>query len=71
MRTLVDIGDAQIRALDALAQQQKQSRAALIRKAIDDFLAKRRSTDERDAFGLWGDRKLDGLAYQNEVRREW
>lgn len=51
MRTLVEIGESQIQALDALAQQQKPPRAALIRCPIDDFLAKRRSADEGDAFG--------------------
>jgi len=39
MRTLVDLGDAQIRALDDLSKKEKTSRAALIRRAIDDYLA--------------------------------
>ena len=48
-----------------------RSRAALIRQAIDDFLAKRQSKPESNAFGLWGKRKVDGLTYQDKVRREW
>jgi metal-responsive CopG/Arc/MetJ family transcriptional regulator len=71
MRTLVDLGDGQIRALDELSKRDKRSRAALIRQAIDDYLAKRHSRQEVDAFGLWGKRKVDGLAYQEKVRREW
>jgi glutamine synthetase len=71
MRTLVDLGDAQIEALDELSKKEKRSRAALIRQAIDDYLAKRRSKKEGDAFGLWGKRKVDGLAYQEKVRSEW
>jgi metal-responsive CopG/Arc/MetJ family transcriptional regulator len=71
MRTLVDLGDAQLQALDELAKLEKRSRAALIRQAIDDYLAKRRSKKEGDAFGLWGKRKVDGLAYQEKVRSEW
>ncbi|MEH2503427.1 metal-responsive CopG/Arc/MetJ family transcriptional regulator [Bradyrhizobium sp. AZCC 1578] len=71
MRTLVDLGDGQIQALDELSKQDKRSRAALIRQAIDDYLAKRHSKQEDDAFGLWGKRKVDGLAYQEKVRREW
>jgi predicted transcriptional regulator len=71
MRTLVDVGDAQVRALDELSKEDKRSRAALIREAIDDYLAKRRGTRGGDAFGLWGKRKVDGLAYQEKVRREW
>lgn len=71
MRTLVDIADAQIRALDELAQSQKQSRAALIRQAVDDYLAKHQSVSLEKAFGLWGDRKVDGLDYERKLRDEW
>ena len=71
MRTLVDVGDTQLQELDELSKAEKRSRAALIREAIDDFLAKRRSQHEGEAFGLWGKRKVDGLAYQEKVRSEW
>ncbi len=71
MRTLVDLGDTRIRALDELSRKDKRSRAVLIRQAIDDYLAKRCSKQEGDAFGLWGKRKVDGLAFQEKVRREW
>ncbi len=71
MRTLVDVGDTQLQELDELSKEEKRSRAALIREAIDDFLAKRRSKHEGDAFGLWGKRKVDGLVYQERVRSEW
>jgi metal-responsive CopG/Arc/MetJ family transcriptional regulator len=71
MRTLVDVGESQVRELDELSKRQKRSRAALIREAIDDYLAKRRRQSEGEAFGLWGKRKVDGVAYQEKVRREW
>ncbi len=71
MRTLVDIGDAEIGALDALAQRQGQSRAAVIRRAVDDFLARNRLGDAGEAFGLWGAEGLDGVAYQRNLRDEW
>lgn len=71
MRTLVDLGDTQIQALDELSKKEKRSRAALIRQAIDDYLAKQLSKQESNAFGLWGKRKVDGLAYQEKARREW
>jgi metal-responsive CopG/Arc/MetJ family transcriptional regulator len=71
MRTLVDLGDTQVQALDELSKKEKRSRAALIRQAIDDYLAKRYSEQEGDAFGLWGKRKVDGLVYQEKVRSEW
>jgi metal-responsive CopG/Arc/MetJ family transcriptional regulator len=71
MRTLVDLGDSQIQELDELSKEERRSRAALIREAIDDFLTKRRSKHVADAFGLWGKRKVDGLVYQEKVRNEW
>src|SRR5712664_541500 len=54
MRTLVDLGDTQVQAPDELSKREKRSRAALIRLAIDEYLAKRHSKQESDAFGLWG-----------------
>ena len=71
MRILIDVGDSQLHELVELSKQEKRSRAALIREAIDDFLAKRRSKHQGDAFGLWGKRKVDGLVYQERVRSEW
>jgi len=71
MRILTDIGDNQLRALDNLAKQEKISRAALIRHAVDDLLAKHRQDRQANAFGLWGDRAVDGLAYQEKLRGEW
>jgi metal-responsive CopG/Arc/MetJ family transcriptional regulator len=70
MRTLVEADDTQLQELDQLSKVEKRSRAALIREAIDDFLAKRRSKHQSDAFGLWGKRKVDGLVYQEGVRSE-
>jgi predicted transcriptional regulator len=71
MRTLIDLSDPQVAALDELSKAERKSRAAIIRQAIDDYLAKRRSARQEDAFGLWGNRKVDGLAYQRRMRREW
>lgn len=71
MRALVDIDENQIRDLDRLAKRQKRSRAALIREAVADYLDKRSRRTVEDAFGLWGERRTDGLAYQEKVRSEW
>ena len=71
MRALVDIDDSHIRELDRLAKDQKRSRAALIREAVVDYLDKHAQKTAEDAFGLWGKRKIDGLAYQEKARSEW
>jgi predicted transcriptional regulator len=67
MRTLVDLGDRKCRRLDELSKKEKRSRAALIRQAIDDYLAKRHSKQESDAFGLLGKHKVDDLAYMGKI----
>jgi metal-responsive CopG/Arc/MetJ family transcriptional regulator len=71
MRTSIDLGDAQIKALDALSHRVKRSRADLIRQAIDEYLEKRRNYHEGNAFGLWVKGSVDGLAYQEKWRSEW
>ena len=71
MRTLVDIGDPQIEALDTVAKRNKRSRSALIRQALEEYLDRHGRQSELDAFGLWGDRKVDGLEYQEKIRGEW
>ncbi|QFY59376.1 ribbon-helix-helix protein, CopG family [Rhizobium grahamii] len=70
-RTLVDIGDNDLKALDDLAATKNVSRASLIRKAVSAFLEQSSVDHRSQAFGLWGDRKVDGLAYQEEIRGEW
>ena len=71
MRILVDIGDSQIQALDAMSKQGKRSRAALIRDAVGEYLLRRRPKQPTGAFGLWSEHGVDGLAYQEKIRAEW
>ena len=70
MRTLVDIPDGLIKGLADISATEKKSRAEIIREAIAEYLLKHQPTTEA-AFGLWSDRKIDGLAYQEQVRSEW
>jgi metal-responsive CopG/Arc/MetJ family transcriptional regulator len=71
MRTSVDLSASQLRKLDELSKAEGRSRAALIRTAIDHLLQKRRSKHQGDAFGLWSQRQIDGLVYQERLRSEW
>jgi metal-responsive CopG/Arc/MetJ family transcriptional regulator len=71
MRTLVDIPKAQLEALAEIGARRKLSRAAVIREAIAVYLGQHRRPGRTDAFGLWGQRKVDGLAYQEKMRGEW
>jgi predicted transcriptional regulator len=71
MRTVVDIGETHLRKLDRLASRERRSRAAMIREAIAEYLDRRAPQALDDAFGLWGERKIDGLLYQENIRSEW
>jgi metal-responsive CopG/Arc/MetJ family transcriptional regulator len=71
MRTLIDIPEKQLEALTRLSKARKRSRAAIIRDAVSAYLEKERALEKDAAFGLWGDRSTDGLAYQRKLRSEW
>jgi predicted transcriptional regulator len=71
MRTLVDLIESQVEALDQLAKRQARSRASLVREAVDDYLGRHCLDDEDEAFGLWGKDTTDGLSFQEQARSEW
>lgn len=70
MRALVDIPDRQIDELAVICEAKKLSRAEAIRQAIASYIEKNKP-GTADAFGLWKNRKVDGLTYQEQVRSEW
>ena len=70
MRALVDIPDGQIDDLAEICEAKKLSRAEAIRQAIASYI-ERNKPAAVDAFGLWKNQKVDGLAYQEQVRSEW
>ncbi|EFG2587015.1 CopG family transcriptional regulator, partial [Escherichia coli] len=57
MRTLIDIEEKQITALDKLATKRNVSRAALVREAVARFLESNAVSTGDAAFGLWGNRE--------------
>ncbi len=71
MRTIIDLKDKQIAALKVLGEKTRLSRAELIRRAVNDYLAKVQNKPDKDAFGLWQDRGIDALKHQTSLREEW
>lgn len=72
MRTLVDIPEEDIEALDRLAAQRNVSRASLIREAVGELLGRQKDDIVLDGFGLWaGSETEDGLIVQRKLRAEW
>ena len=70
MRTLIDIPDNQIAALAIICEVEKLSQAEAIRQAIAAYLELKKVSPTR-AFGVWKERSVDGLSYQEQARAEW
>jgi hypothetical protein len=65
-----DIPDRQIEDLAVICKAEQKTRSEIIRRAISAYIEEHKPAAV-DAFGLWKDRKVDGLAYQEQVRSEW
>lgn len=70
MRTIIDIPERDIQGPDALCGREHVSRSEVIRRAVTDYPARHKGEHDA-AFGLWRDRGVDGLSYQQERRYEW
>lgn len=71
MRTIVDIPQAVLDELDELARREDISRAEAVRRAMAEYLEGRRKSRGDAAFGIWKSRKIDALAYEDDLRGEW
>jgi len=71
MKTLVDIPDSDMLRLTKLSKERKVPRAQLVRSAVSQFLREEEPDSLDKLAGIWKDRDIDGLAYQDEMRREW
>jgi len=70
MRTIVDIPEQNIQALDAICGREHISRAEAVRRAVADYLTRNKSEGDA-AFGIWKGRGQDGLTYEDALRDEW
>jgi len=71
VRTLVDIPEQDIAALDAVRRRRQVSRSEVIRQAVRDYLGRNAPPDAEVGFGLWGEGGVDGVDYQRRLRAEW
>ena len=72
MRTIIELPDEQLEALDGICRRDGISRAEAIRQAVTLLMRQRAAGRDGVAFGIWsGKRKIDGLEYQQRLRREW
>jgi hypothetical protein len=72
VRTIIDLPEDQLDALDGICRRESISRAEAIRRAVALLVRDRAAGALHAAFGLWrGARVVDGLTYQERLRREW
>ena len=71
MRTIIEVPDDDIKHLDCIVKQQNKSRAAIIREAIRIYLESKTVDSDKSAFGIWKEKKVDGIHYQEQVRSDW
>jgi len=71
MRTIIDIPSELLTPLDQYAKEQHQARASVIREALAAYLVTKRPSRKEEAFGMWKDRDIEGVAYQQRLRAEW
>ena len=71
MRTIVDLPEEQIQALAEVCRREQIFRAEAVRRAVAEYASRHATGEAEKAFGLWRGRRVDGLAYERRLRREW
>lgn len=74
MRTIVDLPEEDIQALDLLAKRSKLSRAELVRRSVTAYIEKEAENNAitHDIFGLYSDVfTQDALEIERNLRGEW
>ena len=71
MRTIIDLRAGQLDGLDRVCRRDGISRAEAIRRAVDAMIAREAPDRAKRAHGVWRGRDLDGVSYQDVLRREW
>lgn len=71
VRTIIELPVEQLDALDRWRRREGVSRAEAIRRAVALLIEAQGAADRREAFGMWANRPVDGLAYEAAIRTEW
>lgn len=71
MRTIIQIDDAEAKELEKLCSEKGWSRAKGFREGVRLLLKQYKETKDVDVFGIWKNKQIDGLEYQQKLREEW
>lgn len=70
MRTIIQITEQQAAFLQEMCEKEGVSRAEAIRRALDAYI-NTTSSGKSEAFGVWKNRGIDSVVYQQKLRDEW
>ena len=70
-RTIIDIPNEQMAAIDQIRKVRKMPRAALVREALAEYIAGRMPAIGEEAFGIWRDQPVNSLVHERKLRKEW
>ena len=75
-RVLLSLDDGQFGQLNSLAKKEHSSRTEIIRKAISEFLNRKKDKmvakhELLEFAGAWKGKVVDGLEFQHKIRNEW
>ena len=71
MRTIVELPEEQLAELAEICRREGISRAEAIRRAVGIYTRHEVSRGLRKAFGIWKNRAVDGVVYEDRIRSEW
>jgi metal-responsive CopG/Arc/MetJ family transcriptional regulator len=71
MKTVVELPKNLVESLSEICQKEGISKTEAIRRALSRYLRDTKSNGKDAAFGLWRRKKINGLAYEDRIRREW
>jgi len=76
VRALITFNEEQLKKLDRLARKNKQSRAQVVREAIDHYVTQKEKEPTwkeivAKCAGMWKDKNIDSVEYVRQLRSEW
>ncbi len=70
MQITIDIPDHELAQLETLSKARHVSQDELVRSAVSAYAKAHWAEVVHEGFGLWADRSVDGLEYQEKMRSE-
>lgn len=71
VRVIVDLSWDQYESLERACEAAGISRDEGVRRAVERYLSLNLLVEDDEAFGVWREREIDSLNYQEKLRSEW